>query len=303
MMKMDRRTFLAAAAVARQAGAASKFIHAIGLNLYTVRAPLASQPADTYRRLAKIGVQLLEVRPANLTQHATMMSDAGLKPVHMFIESAIVTGAWDEWRGFMEKAAAKYKMPAPPPSQAARPRLEETIELAMQHGVKRIGVSMLLPGEREKAIDQINAAAERCAQAGLEFYYHNHAFECEGARGKRYVDELHRRLDPAVRLELDVFWAAAGQENPASLIGKWKGRVRSLHLKDMAPDAPRHVPEIEMPPTAFRELGAGTLDWRAILGAADAAKVEYYFIEQDFSPGNPIESVGRSVGFLRGVEY
>jgi hypothetical protein len=294
---MTRRTLLSAAASAWAAG----FSRPLGLNLYTVRTLLANDAAATYKALGAAGITELELRPPNLVQHAAMIRDAGMKPVHMFIEPAIVTGAWEEWRGFMAATAAKFQMPAPP-AGGPQPELEEMIELARKHGVKRIGLSMLLPGERERAVDRINAAAQTCAGSGVELYYHNHAFEFQGEPGKRYIDVLRRRLDPRVRMEIDVFWVAAGGDDPAKVLRSFRGRVRSVHLKDIARDAPRVASEVEMPPSAFKEAGAGRLQWRAILRAAADAGVEHYLIEQDFTPGDPLESVRRSVQFLRGVE-
>jgi len=300
MIRMQRRCFLTAAA-SPVLLSARPFRHPIGLNLFTVRTPLAQAPAQTYRALAEAGIQTLEVRPVNLVQHAAMISDAGLKPVHMFIESAAITGAWDEWQGFMTAMAAKYKAP-PPSASAPRATLEDMIALAKKHGIQRIGTSMLLPGERGAAIEAINRAAGQCAAAGLELYYHNHAYEFAGTRGQRYLDRLKKELDPRVRLELDVFWASISGEQPAALLKEWKGRVRSIHLKDLAADAPRGLAETEVPPTAFRELGAGTLNLPAILKAAEQAGVEHYLLELDFTPGDPLESVRRCVTYLKNVQ-
>ena len=147
----------------------------LGLSLFTVRGPMASNPAETYRALGKMGITELEVRPENLRDHGAMMKAAGVKPVHLFIEPAVITGAWDEWRELMARMAAHLKV-APPRSDAPKPTLSEMIALCKAHGLRRLGVSFLLPGERDGAIGKLNPAAVACAEAGLEFYYHNHAF-------------------------------------------------------------------------------------------------------------------------------
>jgi hypothetical protein len=292
---MNRRELLLAVPAL---AAAKTFAHPIGLNLYTVRGPLAKNPAETYQSLGKIGIKLLEVRPVQLLQHAAMIRDAGMKPVHMFIETAAITGAWDEWRGFMTAMAEKMKMPVP--ASFPKTTLAEMIELAKKHGVQRIGTSMLLPGERTAAtIDLLNKASEQCRAAGLELYYHNHAFEFDGPRGQRFLDQLHKGLDRQVRLELDIFWATVGGDSAADVLKQWKGRVRSIHLKDVAPDAPLHPKETDVPPSAFRELGKGKLDLKAILKQAEKSGVEHYFIELDYSPGDPLESVRNCYRYLK----
>lgn len=294
---MTRRSLLATLPAA---ALAKPFTHPIGLNLYTVRASLAKSPADTYSTLGKIGIQEIQVRPDQLLQHSAMMKDAGLKPVHMMIESGAVTGAWEEWAAFSKAMATRMKLPA---SSAAppRPRLEDRIELAVKHGLKRIGTSILLPGERPKAIEAINKASGLCQSAGIELYYHNHAYEFDGQPGARYIDRLHRELDPKVRLELDIFWASITGNSPVELLSKWKGRVKSIHLKDMSPDAARPAQETDVPPTAFRELGKGTLKLPAILKAAARAGVEHYLIELDYSPADPIDSVRNCYQYLKQI--
>ncbi len=273
----------------------------LGLSLFTVRGPMASKPAETYQALGAMGITELEVRPENLREHATMMKAAGVKPVHLFIESAVITGAWDEWRELMARMAVRMKM-APPKPDAPKSTLDEMIALCKAHGLRRLGVSFLLPNERNGAMEKLNRAAAACAAAGLEFYYHNHAFEFQGQPGTRFIDQLHQGLDRRAKLEMDVFWAAIGGADPAALLRQWKGRVGSVHLKDVAPNAPRDVTELSMPPTAFAEVGAGTLDWKSILHEARKAGAGHYFIEQDSTPGNPLESVRKSVAFLRGLK-
>ena len=292
---MLRRDFLGALA-------AAGFTRPLGLGLITVRAALAAKPEETYKALAAAGISELEVRPAHLTGHAGYIRAAGLKPVHMFIDSAVITGAWDEWQSFQTQMASRMKMSLPKEAPP-RPALAELIALAKKHGVGRIGVSYLLPGERANSIAKLNEAAEACRAAGIGFYYHNHAFEFEGDPGSRFIDRLHKELHPHARLELDVFWAAIGGDDPAALLRKWAGRVASVHLKDVAASAPRKVAEFSMPPTAFKEVGFGTLDWKAILAAAAEARVDHYLIEQDSTPGDPLDSIRASVGYLRGLSF
>jgi len=293
-MMWTRRTLLASPLLA------APFKQPIGINLYTVRNSLAKAPGSTYEALAKIGISTIEVRPVHLLQHASFIKATGLKPVHMFIETPIITGAWAEWAGFSKAMAARMKMPAPP-APASRPTLDEMIDLAKTHGVQRIGTSMLLAGERANAIDAINRAAETCAKAGIELFYHNHAFEFDGNKGQRLIDRLHKELSPKVRFELDIFWVSITGNSPLEMLGKWQGRVRSIHLKDLAPNVSRPAQEIDVAPTAFRELGQGILPLPKILKAARKAGVEHFLIELDYAPGDPLDSVRKCCDHLKSV--
>jgi sugar phosphate isomerase/epimerase len=75
-----------------------------------------------------------------------------------------------------------------------------------------------------------------------------------------------------------------------------------MHLKDKAQGTANQFNEA-VARTAFKEVGNGTLDWSKILKAGDAAGVEHYFVEQDQTPGDPVESLRQSYAFLSKVNY
>ena len=58
-----------------------------------------------------------------------------------------------------------------------------------------------------------------------------------------------------------------------------------------------------MPRTAFKEVGSGVMDWPAVLRAAAAANVAHYFVEQDQTPGDPVDSLRRSFEYLSKLSY
>ncbi len=293
---MNRRLFLALAG-SLPLGAAP-FAKPIGINLYTVRTSLAKDPEGTYKALRSLGIQELEVRPNQLEEHGRFIRQNALKPVHMFLDSAVITGDWEGSLAMQRAMAKRMNLPGPK-ADAPRPTLADMAQLAKQFDIERLGISYLLPGERADAIRHINRATDELAKLGLGFYYHNHAWEFDASNGERFLDRLHKEADPRVKLELDLFWATIGGDDPVRLMETWKGRVASLHMKDVATNAPRQKTEMSIPPTAFKEIGAGILDWPRILSAAAKAGVEHYLIEQDYTEGDPIDSVRRSIAFLK----
>ncbi len=296
---LNRRLFLALAGALPLR--AARFSKPIGINLYTVRDSLAKDAAGTYQALHALGIRELEVRPNHLRDHGDLIRRNALKPVHMFIESAVITGDWEAGLA-MQRAMAKQMNLPEPKADGPRPTLAEMAALAKQFGIERLGISYLLPAERPNAIGHINRATEELAKHGLGFYYHNHAWEFDAGKGPRFLDRLRQESDPRVKLELDLFWATIGGDDPVTLLQTWKGRVASLHMKDVARDAPRQKTEMSIPRTAFKELGAGILDWPRLLAAASAAGVGHYLIEQDYTEGDPLDSVRRSVAFLKQAE-
>jgi sugar phosphate isomerase/epimerase len=149
----------------------------------------------------------------------------------------------------------------------------------------------------------MNKAGEKVKQAGLQLGYHNHAFEFEkGADGATVLDTMMTKWDRAlVKLEMDVFWVSIAGIDPVALLQKYSGRVALMHVKDKAADAPTVTSEMKVPPTAFKEVGSGSLDIRAILKAGEAAGVEHYFVEQDQTPGDPIASLKKSIAYLQQI--
>jgi sugar phosphate isomerase/epimerase len=68
------------------------------------------------------------------------------------------------------------------------------------------------------------------------------------------------------------------------------GRVKLIHLKDYLPDG------------GMTDVGAGTLDFAALIGAADGAGAEHYFVEHDFPPSPWWPSVEASLAHLRTLD-
>ncbi len=135
----------------------------------------------------------------------------------------------------------------------------------------------------------------------MQFCYHNHCFEFKGERGQRPIDILLERWDKKdVGLELDVFWVNVGGADPVEMLKRVAGRVPLVHLKDKAKGTPVLYEEAKAG-QAFREVGAGVLDFPAILAAAENAGAKHYFVEQDQTPGDPVASLKQSYDFLRTI--
>jgi sugar phosphate isomerase/epimerase len=70
-------------------------------------------------------------------------------------------------------------------------------------------------------------------------------------------------------------------------------------LKDKASGTPVQYNE-NVPKTTFKEVGNGTVDIPAVLEVAKKSAVKNYFVEQDQTPGDPIESLRESYKYLSG---
>lgn len=117
--------------------------------------------------------------------------------------------------------------------------------------------------------------AEKFQDHGMHFIYHNHAFEFYRYPeiGKTGLELLMENASDAVQLELDLFWVQMGGGNPIEWIEKARGRMDIVHFKEM--NGTVDSTNIIAP------IGAGNMNWSAIMAACDDIGVKYAMIEQD----------------------
>jgi sugar phosphate isomerase/epimerase len=282
----SRRNFLQAASLAAALGAAGRAaqLKTLGVQLYTVRSVLPQKPKETLDAIRAIGYQEMEATYAGLDSLWPALESSGLKPVSIHLDSKSVTlGNPDDLSRIfdqLKKRGFQY---------AVFPYLPEP---------ERGGIDVI-KGISEK----FNRAGEKCRAAGMSFCYHNHAFEFATEKGATLFQVMLDNTDKKlVAFELDAFWVSVAGLDPAAMIQKLAGRVPLLHLKDKAEGTAVMYKE-SVPRTAFKEVGSGVVDWPKVLRAAAAAKVAHYFVEQDQTPGDPVDSLRQSFGYLSKLKY
>lgn len=138
----------------------------------------------------------------------------------------------------------------------------------------------------------LNNIGRKAQEQGITLAYHNHAFEFDKFGEETGFDILFSETDPKlVASQLDVYWVAFAGVDPIAKLREFTGRVPLVHLKDLSAD---------QPPT-FAEVGSGTLDFPAIIEAANQAGSEWLIVEQDVCQRPPLESIGMSLSYLRGL--
>jgi sugar phosphate isomerase/epimerase len=151
-------------------------------------------------------------------------------------------------------------------------------------------------GYREFARDA-SAVGRKLQEAGMTFVYHNHSQEFQHFGDERGMDILFGESDPVgFQFELDTYWVQHGGASPVAWINKCAGRLPVIHFKVMRIKGDRTQ--------YYCEVGQGNLDWPGIIAACEAAKVEWYIVEQDTCPGDPFDSLKISFDNLKamGVE-
>jgi sugar phosphate isomerase/epimerase len=237
----------------------------ISVQLYSLRAEAAADFPGVLRRLADIGYAGVE--PAGLH---------GLSP-------ASFRSIIDECG--LTVSSAHVGLPVGDQAQAT---LDEQ---------EAIGNRMLISGgspDDFSSADAVRRIADRFSEAattakarGMEIGYHNHwwEFESQVGDGTGY-DVFLQHVDPSVFVEVDIYWAQVGGEDPAVLVNRLGDRVRYLHVKD-GPIEPR------VPMTA---VGQGKVDIPSVLGANP--NVEWHIVELDACGTDMFEAIAESHRYL-----
>ena len=141
--------------------------------------------------------------------------------------------------------------------------------------------------ERIKDVDTLMADVRKVKAAaaanGLNFAYHNHAFEFyKLPDGSFAYDKLVG--------ELDVYGLSKGGVDPTEYIRRYRRRLPLLHLKD-------HDPKTD----SFTELGTGDIPLKACVEALEGSPCEYLIYEQDSCNYPGVESAKISIENLKKI--
>jgi len=292
MTRLSRREFMeqAAAAAGFLAGSAPRLRAnplglPIGSQVYPTRSMLKDFPAYV-KMMAGIGVTRLELCSpigygadfaalANGREVRTTLADHGMKAESSHFSMAEL-----------------------------RTSQQKSIEWAKEVGISQMVSATLGDGNggNTPTLDQVKRAAEEynviaaaAAKAGMQQGLHNEGFEVSMVEGRRTYDVLLELLDPKlVKFQFQMSTITAGLIG-AEYFLKYPGRFNSMHLQDVDMNAPVPPPDAggrggRRPQVA---IGKGTIDWVKTFAAAKAARIESYYVEQNW------ELTQQSVAYLK----
>lgn len=253
----------------------------LGVQLYTVRNVIMKDPKAVLQAIKDIGFDEIEATDyGNFDQIGPAIREAGLKPVSIHLNAALLdkdTHEIDTRFSFFKQMGFQY------------------VVYPYVANEKRGGADVY-----KRLAATLNKAGERAKAQGLTLCYHNHAFEFEQLGDTSALQILMTETaKDHLALEMDIFWVTVAGHNPVDLLKTYSGRVPLLHLKDKAKGVPAQTQYNEkVPKETFKEVGNGSIDIPAVLKAANRAGVKQYFVEQDQTPGDPLESLRQSYAYL-----
>lgn len=272
----------------------------IGLQLYSVRNALASDPWGTLEEIAKAGYKYIEAA------NHDAMNDPG---VGFGVTAADMRAKLDEL------GLSIVGCHINPLDVSILPR---ALEYQAELGNTQFGcdIEFFPNGDRNyilRRAEVFNRIGELAHQRGMRFYYHNHFQEFQRC-GDQYVYEMIlENTDPnLVKIEMDTYWMYRGGQDPLEWMDRYADRIILLHQKDFPQSSPQPLnlfdgvfgdkEEIDMDnfmerkePTCFVEIGNGTLPIQDIIDAAKKLPaLDYMVLEQDYTQLDELESIRES---------
>jgi sugar phosphate isomerase/epimerase len=104
-------------------------------------------------------------------------------------------------------------------------------------------------------------------------------------------------MDPdLITMEIDFYWVTKAGQDPVEMFNRYPGRFQLFHLKDMFT---QQAPYFDIVKDDIAPVGAGVIDFKRILAAADVAGMKYHFVEADNQGnGKPFEALETSISNL-----
>lgn len=257
----------------------------MGLQLFSIRGPLAKNVTSTMIKVSAIGYEDCETYgydPAKNNYYGLKASD--FKKL-LEDNKMITTSGHYDFTNFFDKTADDMMR-----------YVDQCIVGAHALNQRYITWPWLDPAFRtldhfHQLTGKLNMIGERINKAGLGFAYHHHDFEFTNHDGKNGYDIIMQETDPSlVKLQMDLYWVMHSSKlSPAQLIAKQPGRFVMWHIKDM-----------DKKNRDYSELGNGSIDFTTILPEASKAGLEYYYIEQGGNfARDPMTSITDSAAYFK----
>jgi sugar phosphate isomerase/epimerase len=239
----------------------------VGIQLYTVRDAMTADALGTLKKLSNLGYKNLEL--ANYSngkfygfapkEFNKIVTDLGMVNLssHTQVEAAGIT---------VDNA-----------KKMADDHAELGVKYCVQPWVNEPDRNI---ESYKKMTGDWNKVGKIMKGVGIQFGYHNHNFEFKSINGiVPYYDIYMKELDSdLVTMEIDLFWVSKAGQDPIEMFKKYPGRFQLFHLKDMHT---KQAPFYDVIKDDVCEVGAGVIDFKAIIAAKDIAGMKHFFVEDD----------------------
>ncbi|HET7882297.1 MAG TPA: sugar phosphate isomerase/epimerase [Acetobacteraceae bacterium] len=147
---------------------------------------------------------------------------------------------------------------------ALRERPQAIIDACRLLGFQQLFMPSVPPEQRDgdaafwRALGrELGTLSQRFADAGIRLGYHNHNWELRPKDGSTTALELLFAAAEGTPLtwQTDVAWLVRGGAEPVTWLHRYRNRLVSAHVKDIAPEG------MALDEDGWADVGAGVLDW------------------------------------------
>jgi sugar phosphate isomerase/epimerase len=246
----------------------------VAAQLYTCRDTLkdAAGIAKTLTRLREIGyttVQASGLGPVPYADVARILSDTGMTCIATHEDSNEILNSPEKIVDRLNTLGCKitaYPFPS--------------------------GIDFTSRASVDGLIAKLQHSGEVLQAAGQILCYHNHNHEFRKLDGKVLLDLIYDgTTKTALQGEPDTYWVQYGGGDNIAWCKKLAGRLPVIHLKDYCTNSENNP--------WFCEVGSGVLDFKSIIATAEQSGCEWFIVEQDTCPADPVDSLAMSFRYIQ----
>ncbi len=301
-MYTSRRDFLkkttlalaGSAVLSNELFAAKKKGELLGVQLYSIRDDMKSDPLGSLKKVAAMGYK--HVEHANYVnrkfygygaaEFKKILDDLGLKMPsgHTVMGKqhwdAARNDFTDAWKLTVEDAATLGQQ------IVISPWLDESLRKTYD--------------DMKRYMDVFNKCGELCKRSGMRFGYHNHDFEfSQKLNGTTVFDIILQNTDPSLVVQqLDIGNMYNAGAKALDIMKKYPGRFESMHVKDEIKSTEGH--------DSYEStiLGKGVIPVKEVIDLGRRSGTRHFIVEQESYQGKtPMESIKEDLKIMRKWGY
>jgi sugar phosphate isomerase/epimerase len=266
-----------------------------GIQLYSVRDDMKTDPLGTLQKLAGFGYKYVEhanyidrkFYGYSAAEFKKVLDGLGIKMLsgHTVMRKehwdAAKKDFTDAWKFTVEDAATAGQ------SHVISPWLDESLRKNFD--------------DMKAFMDVFNKSGELCKKSGMKFGYHNHDFEFNSTLNNMKVyDIILQNTDPSlVAQQLDIGNLYNGGAKAIDIVKQYPGRFELMHVKDeiLASGGNEHYESTV--------LGKGIVGTKAVIDLGKkSGGTTHFIIEQESYQGiTPLDSAKQDLEIMKGWGY
>lgn len=276
---------LAACAPAPRAASTEEWRQGLAVQLYSFHRELEQDLPGTLRQIKALGFDRVETYPVNDTsapQLRTALDEAGLRAVSAHLP-------WDRIKADLAGVIADARV----------------------LGVEQFGPGsinlfdgkpfrLMTLAEAGEAGVHLKRACAAARAANMRVFVHTHGNELANIGDTTPLDRMLQSAGDCFDIQADITWVKWASIDPARFIRRHRGKVSSLHVKDVAGAAVGRAFG-SFGPESFPVIGQGSIDWIEVVRAARASGVRHYIIEDESA--DPARQIPQSLEYLDRLEF